>query len=77
MKIIAHQDNRRYLAVTDENEERPLGRVIDLDQGMMFPPFNVHSILARGYWEECEHSDALLNEILAEVEDMEPPTSED
>lgn len=28
------------------------GRVVDLDSETAYPEFNIHSIIARGYWEE-------------------------
>jgi hypothetical protein len=49
MQIVASQGDTRFLV---HLEDPNLARVLDLNQGRFFPPFNIRSILARGYWEE-------------------------
>lgn len=43
-----------FLLQGDTERDRGLARVLDLDQGRLFQPYNVDSILARGYWDEPE-----------------------
>ena len=53
------------------SDPRPLGRVLDLRQGKLFPPFNIHSILARGYWEPHSMPEEELQQLINRVEDMQ------
>jgi hypothetical protein len=71
MKIIAYQGTKRYLLeVGLDHRGLPMGRVLDLGQGKLFPPFNIHSILARGYWEEYTGSQDILDDLLSRVVHM-------
>ena len=47
-KIVARRDPFTFLVQTGPNE----ARVLDSRQGIYFDPFNMQSILARGYWQE-------------------------
>jgi hypothetical protein len=31
-----------------------MGQILDLGSKVLFPPFNIHSIIARGYWKDYE-----------------------
>lgn len=48
VEVIAQQGSGRYLLKV-ENQQ---GRILDLNENMLYPPVFIHSILARGYWEE-------------------------
>ena len=50
--MIAKRGAADYLVLVKDDETRPLGVVVSLDDRRVFNLFNVHSILARGYWEE-------------------------
>ena len=71
MKVIAEQGNRVYLLLVGED----MARVLDLDQGKLFPAFNVHSILARGYWEDTNVPLPTIMKLLESVDIMDdyPP----
>jgi hypothetical protein len=46
--IIIAQNDQSYLLV--EKADSEIGRVFDLSRKKLFRPFNVASIIARGYW---------------------------
>lgn len=71
-KIIGRRGNDSYLVYWGIREEdgMELARVLDTSQKTFFPPFNLHSILARGYWEPFEADDAFLKELLTKVKDV-------
>lgn len=48
------QGSTRFLVVLDEQDRSGLtmGQIADLDEGRLYPPQPVASIIARGYWEE-------------------------
>lgn len=48
LKLIGEQGDRVFLILVGDE----MARVLDLDQRKFFPPYNVDSILARGYWED-------------------------
>jgi len=48
VKLIGEQGDRVFLILVGDE----MARVLDLDQRKLFPPYNVHSILARGFWED-------------------------
>lgn len=68
MRLIGRRSEDCYLA---EVEARPDGkrmaRVLDLEQGIFFAPWPLHSILARGYWKEYEGTEAELATLLERV----------
>lgn len=45
------------------------GRILDRGQGVYFAPWNIESILARGYWEPYQGSQDVLVNLLADVRD--------
>lgn len=47
-KIIATRSASGYLIDVGNNQ----GRVFDIEKKIIFTPFNINSILARGYWED-------------------------
>ena len=49
MKITHVQGSNRYLI---DLEHDSLAQVADTADGRLYPPRLIHSILARGYWEE-------------------------
>ena len=59
-KIIAQQDQEAYLIQTSEE----LGQVVDWDDKIRWPVFNLQSILARGYWEELTAPHPTLEQLL-------------
>ena len=48
VKTVAQSSEDTFLVQVDEG----IGRVVELDTGIVFPPFNIDSIIARGYWDE-------------------------
>lgn len=44
-----------------------MAQILDLTQGILFDPFLLDSILARGYWEEYTGSRAELTDLLNQV----------
>lgn len=48
MKIVGIRGNNTLLVDVGGQQ----GIVFERDSGKAFPPFNIHSIIARGYWEE-------------------------
>ena len=52
-KVVAKQGNSRYLIDVGNDK----GVIVDTNTGETFKPFNIHSILARGYWNEYEGED--------------------
>ena len=49
MKIIGQRGDSDFLV---DLEREGLGRVVAVAEGTAFRPFNLASIIARGYWEE-------------------------
>lgn len=64
MKVIAKSANAFLIEFEDGS-----GRVLDLDQGRLFPPNSVDSILARGYWEPFNGDPRPVLDRLGELED--------
>ena len=76
MYIIGTQGPGRYLVdIEEERDGLGLGRVLDLDQGLLFPPWPIGSIVARGYWQEYAGSQDVLPGLLRQVEEVEYPKS--
>jgi hypothetical protein len=65
MKIIAISGNNAYLVQTEKDK----GRVLDMNQKIFFKPFNIHSILARGYWENFTGDQSILRELLMQAKE--------
>ena len=74
-----------WLVTEDEFEEGqypPTARVLDLDQRKLFPPYETHSILARGEWTGLHPNERPnVDEMLKGVDQLEQaettPTTED
>lgn len=49
-EVIAQRDEDCFLLLYEGEE----ARILDLRDGILFPPMNVHAILAKGYWEEVK-----------------------
>jgi len=69
MRIVAIQrgstkDRDKYLV---DLQEKSQGQIIDVHEGILWPPMGIDALLMRGYWEPIEHTDQLLDEILAAV----------
>ena len=54
MKVIAETGDvtKKGQGVVLIQTEKDVGFVYELDADFRYPDFNIHSILARGYWEE-------------------------
>ena len=52
MKIIAQQEGGVYLVQTAKKDNAEQAIVVDMEGKRAHPPFNLQSILARGYWED-------------------------
>jgi len=63
MEIIAKRGETSYLLETSLG----MGRVLDLEQKVLFPELNIQSILARGYWEPYTGSQDELANLLSQV----------
>lgn len=60
-KIIAQQEGEAYLIQTGKET----AQVVDWDDRVKFPEFNLQSILARGYWEDLTPPHPTLEELMA------------
>ena len=65
-KVIAVRGGDDYLLVDSRSEAPEKARV--LADGVLYPPFNINSILARGYWEEGSLPDDELDALISEAE---------
>lgn len=50
MEILAQQGEGRYLISLGNDQ----GQILDLNENALYPPIFIHSILARGYWEDYD-----------------------
>lgn len=77
MKIAYHKRERYYLLDLGEVDGRRTGRILDLATSRLYRPRNFETLLAQGYWEEYTGDQALLDKLLAQVEetDVEPSAS--
>ena len=65
MVLIAKRGESRYLLLDgDINDPKAKGIVASIEDGVRYPPFNVHSILARGYWEPEKHDPGLVDRLM-------------
>lgn len=62
-KIVAQQGRTRFLVQVSDTD----ARVLDLEQRQYFEPFNMQSILARGYWTAYTGVQQ-LDDLLAEIQ---------
>ena len=63
MRIIGQCGPSVYLIEVGDN----MSRVLDLERGVLFPPFSTLSITARGYWEEYTGDQSILPDLLKKV----------
>lgn len=76
MKIAAIRGETAFLLVADDLDLEDIpgdaqGRVLDRSGGVLYPPWGVHSILARGYWEPYDGprtADELLDDDIERME---------
>lgn len=65
MQIVAQQgknpETASYLIMTGPNR----ARVFDGDVNILYPEFNMQSILSRGYWEDYTGSQDIIQALLA------------
>lgn len=65
MKLIARKRDEIYLLLDgDIQDPQAKGIVASIDDGLRYPAFNVHSLLARGYWEPVDDDPALVARLL-------------
>jgi len=64
-KVIAEQCGDAYLIVDAKTVEPTEAQVFDLEADTLYPPFNLQSILARGYWEEFETESRVMVHLLS------------
>ena len=65
MEIIAKKQGLVYLLLDgDIQDPKAKGIVASVEDGVRYPPFNVHSILARGYWESEKNDPALIASLM-------------
>lgn len=57
----------RYLLFVGRDGQRDQGRVLDVRRGILYPPRFIHSLLARGGWQEFTGDQAVLEELLNQV----------
>jgi hypothetical protein len=72
MKIVAQNDDRFLLDVGNDQ-----GQVLDREEGLLFPPMYLESIVARGYWEPYEGDQAVLTEWLKDIQTVKEGTDAD
>jgi hypothetical protein len=61
-EVIAQRGEDCFLLLYEGEE----GRILDLRARILFPPMNVHAILAKGYWEDFKSN----RDIAAEMKDI-------
>jgi len=66
MKVIGRRGKNQYMLAKSINSET--ARVLDVEQGKLFPSEKSQSILKWGYWEEYSLPQSELDKLLAEVE---------
>ena len=61
MKIIAKRDENTFLVDLETKDKK--GFVADTKKKIRYKPFNIHSILIRGYWESAKNNKGLIEQI--------------
>jgi hypothetical protein len=56
--VIGRQDGGIFLLDLDLDLGHGRGQICDTKAGKIFPPQKIISIVARGYWNECDDIDA-------------------
>lgn len=65
MKLIARKKDEIYLLLDGSIQDpQAKGIVASIDDGIRYRPFNVHSLLARGYWESVKDDPALVARLM-------------
>lgn len=54
--IVAKQPGNRWLVALPDDQ----GRIYDADEGQLYQPMPLVSIVARGYWEEVDEVDSAV-----------------
>ena len=67
MKVVAQQGESRYLIDLELDDGSERAQIADLGAGKLFPPMLIHSILARGYWEEPQPDAPTAEMLLTQV----------
>lgn len=71
MRIVARKQQRVYLLALDNDR----GQILDVKRGLLFPPFNIHSLITHGGpWEEYRGDQGVLAALLAQVTPVPPPS---
>lgn len=65
MKVVGRRGRSQYLLAVSRQSR--VGRILDLDDKLLYPETNVQAIIKRGYWEEYSLPKEALDEILATV----------
>lgn len=68
-KVIAKRGESAYLIDIGDDK----GRILNVEEKVLYPPMFLPSILARGYWDEVEVKPAELKKMLDGVEDRQAP----
>ncbi len=72
LRIIAKRGDQYLLVgkdVKDEDQDPEIvGQILDVEQGKLFPPATLETLLAAGYWEDYEGDESELDDLLAQVE---------
>lgn len=75
-RILATSGPNVFLLIhegADTSDAKCQARVLDLHQKTLFGGFNLHSILARGHWDEYEGQQDVLPDLLSRVIEQKPP----
>ena len=59
------KNNGVFLIQVSDDPETSQGIIANEFRGIHFPPRHCKRFSDQGYWEECEHSDELLQRLLA------------
>lgn len=68
MRVLAKRGDSDYLVLVKDDEQRPLGVVVNVEDEEVFNLWNVHSILARGYWDEVVDGDTGIQKAITLAE---------
>jgi len=73
MKIIAQRNENVYMLVedgVDEIEADTEGRVLDDRNELLYPYTDANSLVARGYWEEFDGDQSILDPMLDDAKEV-------
>jgi hypothetical protein len=79
MCVIAKRGSGTNLIALEHDAEKAMqqARVLDTGRMILHRASNLHSILARGYWEPEERGDQTLQALLATAADADAPRRSD